>query len=92
MSRDDLIKHAQTDTPEYVQVPPNMYGVALWMLGRFGVAVVFAASTFYVYQDMRADRAELFSAYKSNIEVIRDFKNILENQSRTLDKLSEKHP
>lgn len=85
MSQDDLHNTAQVDTPQHVDIPNNTNGILLWLLGRFGVAVVFAASTFYVYQDMRADRKELFEAYKQNIEVMRDFKNALDLQGRQIN-------
>lgn len=87
MSREDLHSVAQYDTPSHVDVPQSTPALILWLLGRFGVAVVFAASTFYVYQDMRADRAELFHAYRDNIEVIRDFKAVLEAQSEKINEL-----
>lgn len=91
MSRDELHDAAQADTPAHVEIPNTTNGVILWMLGRFGVAVVFAASTFYVYQDMRADRAELFNAYQRNIEVISGFKSVLENQTREISELRKHH-
>lgn len=87
MSRDELHAAAQADTPVNVNVPATGNGLILWLLGRFGVAVVFAASTFYVYRDMRADRAELFKAYQHNIEVISDFKSVLETQTREIQDL-----
>jgi hypothetical protein len=88
MSKEEIHQAAQADTPRYVDVPASTPALILWLLGRFGVAVVFAASTFYVYQDMRSDRRELFDAYRANIEVIRDFKHILETQGRKLDDIS----
>lgn len=91
MSRDELHQTAQVDTPQYVEVPATTNGLLLWLLGRFGVAVVFAASTFYVYRDMRADRLELFNAYQRNIEVISGFKSVLENQTREIQELREDH-
>jgi hypothetical protein len=90
MSQDDLHQVAQVDTPNGVEVPNTPQGLALWLLGRFGVAVVFAASTFYVYQDMRADRAELFRAYQENIRVISEFKAILENQAREIQRMNDR--
>ena len=87
MSTDELHATAQADTPDHVNIPPTPSGIALWLLGRFGVAVVFAASTFYVYQDMRSDRAELFNAYKENMRVIGDFRTTLENQTREIAEL-----
>lgn len=87
MSQDELHQAAQADTPHGVEVPNTPNGIILWLLGRFGVAVVFAASTFYVYQDMRADRAELFNAYRQNIEVIAGFKSVLEQQTREISAL-----
>lgn len=91
MSRDELHQTAQVDTPHYVEVPATNNGILLWLLGRFGVAVVFAASTFYVYRDMRADRLELFNAYQRNIEVMSGFKSVLENQTREIQELREDH-
>lgn len=87
MSREELHQTAQADTPAHVEIPATTNGLILWLLGRFGVAVVFALSTFYVYQDMRADRAELFNAYQRNIEVISGFKSVLENQTREIQEL-----
>lgn len=87
MSKDELHEAAQADTPPHVDVPATNNGIIIWLLGRFGVAVVFAASTFYVYQDMRSDRAELFNAYKENMRVIGDFRTTLENQTREIAEL-----
>ena len=84
MSQDELHQAAQFDTPSHVEIPNTPQGLTLWLLGRFGVAVVFAASTFYVYQDMRSDRKELFDAYRQNIEVISGFKAVLENQTQEI--------
>lgn len=81
MSQDELHQTAQADTPNHVEIPNTPTGLALWMLGRFGVAVVFAASTYYVYQDMRADRQELFKAYEKNMEINMGVKNAIENLS-----------
>ena len=85
MSKDELHRTAEIDTPPHVDIPNTTTGLSLWLLGRFGVAVVFAASTFYVYRDLREDRAELFLAYRENIEVIRDFQNTLRNIESRLD-------
>lgn len=90
MSKEELHEVANADTPAHVDVPATANGLILWLLGRFGVAVVFAASTFYVYRDMRADRAELFNAYQRNIEVISGFKSVLETQTREIQDL-QKH-
>lgn len=87
MSRDELHDAAQADTPAYVDIPATTNGLILWLLGRFGVAVVFAASTFYVYQDMRSDRAELFNAYRENIRVIGEFKAVLQTQTDEIKEL-----
>ena len=84
MSQDELHQAAQLDTPSHVEIPNTPQGLPLWFLGRFGVAVVFAASTFYVYQDMRSDRKELFDAYRQNIEVISDFKAVLQTQTQEI--------
>lgn len=89
MSRDELHDAAQADTPAHVDIPATTNGLILWLLGRFGVAVVFAASTFYVYRDMRADRLELFNAYQKNMEVIIGFKSVLENQTREIEHLRD---
>ena len=89
MSKDELHDAANADTPAHVEIPATTNGLILWLLGRFGVAVVFAVSTFYVYRDMRADRAELFNAYQRNIEVISGFKSVLENQTREIQDLQK---
>jgi len=91
MSRDELHQTAQADTPAHVEIPATTNGLILWLLGRFGVAVVFAASTFYVYRDMRADRLELFNAYQRNIEVISQFKSVLEMQTHEILELRADH-
>lgn len=90
MSREELHQTAQYDTPSHVDVPASTPALILWLLGRFGVAVVFAASTWYVYQDMRSDRKELFDAYRQNIEVIQEFKTVIEAQSAKIDKLQNR--
>jgi len=87
MSREELHDAAQADTPASVEIPNTTNGLILWLLGRFGVAVAFAAATYFVYQDMRSDRKELFEAYRQNTEVIRDFKNTIENQGRQFEEL-----
>ncbi len=84
MSRDELHQTAQADTPPHVDIPNTPHGLVLWLLGRFGVAVVFAASTYYVYQDMRSDRAEVMDAYRENIRVIGEFRTALDAQTREL--------
>lgn len=84
MSRDELFARAEADTPANVHVPASSYGLILWILGRFGVGAVFAAATYFVYRDMRADRAELFNAYQRNIEVISGFKMVIEQHTREI--------
>lgn len=91
MSKDELHRVAEFDTPEYVDVPRTSNGMFLWLLGRFGVAVVFAASTAYVYRDMRADRTELLNAYQKNIEVMIGFKASLDSQTREIQLLQTTH-
>ena len=91
MSKDELHKIAELDTPDHVEVPLTSNGLFLWLLGRFGVAVVFAASTVYVYRDMRADRTELLNAYQKNIEVMIGFKASLDSQTREIQLLQTAH-
>jgi hypothetical protein len=88
MSQDELHNVAQADTPSNVEIPNTTNGLILWLLGRFGVAVVFAASTFYVYQDMRSDRAELMRLHVETINVIRDFRDASNEQTREIRALS----
>jgi len=92
MSKDELHATAQADTPDHVNIPPTPSGIALWLLGRFGVAVVFAASTYYVYQDMRADRAELFHAYKENTRVMMEFRAAISDQTREIAEMRRSSP
>lgn len=88
MSQDDLHNVAQADTPNHVEIPNTPQGIALWLLGRFGVAVVFAASTFYVYKDMRSDREELLRAYERNMEINMGVKTALENMNEEIKDLT----
>lgn len=88
MSQDDLHQVAQVDTPQHVEIPNTPQGLTLWLLGRFGVAVVFAASTFYIYKDTRADRRELFDAYQKNMEINMGVKNALEQMNREIEDLA----
>lgn len=88
MSQDELHNVANSDTPEGVEIPNTPSGIALWLLGRFGVAVVFAASTFYVYQDMRSDRVELMQLHVETINVIRDFRDAATEQTREIRALN----
>ena len=88
MSQDDLHQTAQFDTPNNVEIPNTPSGLALWLLGRFGVAVVFAASTFYVYQDMRSDRAELMRLHVETITAIRDFREASSEQTRAIQSIT----
>lgn len=90
MSQDDLHQVAQVDTPDHVEIPNTSQGLILWLLGRFGVAVVFAASTFYVYQDLRSDRAELLRAYERNTEINMGVKNALENMNEEIKDLARR--
>jgi hypothetical protein len=90
MSQDDLHQVAQVDTPNHVEIPNTPHGLILWLLGRFGVAVVFAASTFYVYQDLRSDRAELLRSYERNMEINMGVKNAIENMNEEIKDLARR--
>lgn len=50
-----LSRRANDDTPMSVNIPDSLQGVALWALGRFGVAVVFCYAAYIFYQDQRSD-------------------------------------
>jgi hypothetical protein len=92
MSRDELHQLAQNDTPAAVEVPKSFNGLVIWALARFGGGAIFAVACFWVYKDMRADRAELFNAYRENIEVMRDFKASLETQTREIAEIRRNYP
>ena len=87
MSQEELHQLANADTPAVVQVPKTINGLIIWALARFGGGAIFALACVYVYKDMRADRSELFNAYRENIEVMRDFKASLEIQTREIQEL-----
>ncbi len=88
MSQDDLHQVAQIDTPPHVEIPNTPQGLLLWLFGRFGVAVVFAAATTYVYKDMRSDREELLRSYERNMEINMGVKNALENMNNEIRELA----
>lgn len=85
MSKDELHRIAQADTPEDVRIPETWQGLVVWAVARFGIGLLIAAVFAYglgvVYADMRADRAELFRAYLQNAEVMIEVKEGLQSNT-----------
>ena len=57
--------YAQDDTPTNVSVPGNWPGIVMWALGRHGPIVLFVVSTWLLYNDNKANQAQI---YKDNRE------------------------
>lgn len=93
MSKDELHDIANRDAPLEVQIPNTWQGLMVWALARFGVgilvAAVFGYATMIVYVDMRADRAELFSAYQQTTKVIEEVSAGMRDNTEAVRKNTE---
>lgn len=65
-----LQEYANDDTPNFVNIPPTWSGIASWLFGRFGIAVIFVYSSWMFYQDSKATNALMLDAYKENAAMI----------------------
>lgn len=62
-------RHAQEATPTNVSVPANWPGLVVWALGQYGPWVLFVVSTWLLYNDNKANHAEMIEVAKSQIAV-----------------------
>lgn len=93
MSSEDLHDVASKETPDAVKIPQSWSALIVWAVGRFGVGIlmagVFAYGLQVVYQDMRADRAELMEAYRESITVMDEVGKQLELQTHSIEDLKD---
>lgn len=87
--RRDVTKYANEDTPSKIKVPDNTYGLFLWALGRFGVAVVFAFAAYLFYQDQRADQEINRKMVEKMMESREEDRKVTSSLINAIDKLTD---
>jgi hypothetical protein len=94
MTRKRMVDHANNDTPSNVQVHDSLYGLSIWALGRFGVAVVFAYATVFVYQDQRDDQIVMRQMQKDTQVILEKFlearaedRQVIRNLTQVVERL-----
>lgn len=83
--KDALVRVANDDSPETINIPNTWAGIAAWLVARLGIGLVIAAvfgfATKSIYMDMRADRAELMKAYVDNTVAMNALANQIKEQN-----------
>lgn len=69
MTRKVAHRFASDDTPGRVSVPDSWPGIIMWALGRHGPIVLFVVSTWFLYQDNKANNAQILEVAKAQIAV-----------------------
>lgn len=93
MSKTQLAKIANNDTPEAIEVPGTWPGILAWVLGRFGlgvgVAVVFGWFTVRVYEDLQRQNDRILDAFRQqtvsnaeHVHAIRELSKRIEEAHR----------
>lgn len=93
MSKDELTQFANQDTPAGVTVPASWTGLAMWMMGRWGLgvaaAVVFGFALAQVYDDMREVNERVLVAFEAmakqqeaNAAALRELTKAVEGRPR----------
>jgi hypothetical protein len=93
MSKTQLVKIANNDTPEAIEVPGNWPGILAWVIGRFGlgvgVAAVFGWFTVRVYEDLQRQNDRILDAFRQqtvsnaeHVHAIRELSRRIEEAHR----------
>jgi len=84
---------AQADTPANVEVPPTPFGVAAWMVGKFGAGALMAAAAIYgltiVYTDLKQVHEKLIGIVEKRSEADLKLALALTDMSDALRRVSE---
>lgn len=65
MTKQRLRGHADQTTPATVSIPNSWAGLLMWAIGQHGPIVLFVFSTWFLYNDNKANQAQI---YKDNRE------------------------
>lgn len=84
-----ITRYANEDTPSKIKVPDSSYGLFLWALGRFGVAVVFAGAAYLFYQDQRVDQEINRNMINKMMESREEDRRVTAELVNVIDKLSD---
>ena len=66
MSKDELHAIAEQDTPEHVEVPNTWPGLAVWLVGKFGVGAIFMFMVWFLYQDLKVSNERFSKVTEAN--------------------------
>lgn len=89
MSKEELHKVAQNDSPSYVDLPKSWPGILAWVTVRLGpwavIALVCGWATSVVYTHQREDQLALLQAYRANITAMDAFTSQLKSMQESID-------
>lgn len=89
---DTLHALADKGTPDWVNVPRNKWGFAVWVIVKFGGWGVLLAFVMYdnytSKQEIRVDKLEVVQAFRQQIEVNVKMVTVMEGLQKTMEDIS----
>lgn len=70
MCKSELHEKAMNDTPKEVEVPNSWPGLAVWVLGRWGIGAIGFVFLYVVYQDLRMSNERFAVISEKNVLVL----------------------
>lgn len=89
MSRDDFHQAANCDVPRNVAVPNTMSALIIWAAGRWGIGIVFAAATAFVYVDLKEERKTTLDLLEKTHAIIIDSASANRELARAVQALTD---
>ncbi len=80
---------AQNDTPDDVIIPKNWSGIAMWMLGKWGVGAVFLGMVWFLYQDLRESNKQFAAVAQANVAAMTTLVAKLEANQDTMRRVEQ---
>jgi Na+-transporting methylmalonyl-CoA/oxaloacetate decarboxylase gamma subunit len=87
MSKEELHSIAERTTPAEVTIPQSWPGLITWMIGRFGIGVVFLLLLIWVYQDLQLANRAMVDVVRANTSAIEALVRKTDETSKTVERL-----